>query len=297
MIIELRQFYLCLMIEISRKLTLLFLLFISFSCTDFGQQKEYPSTPLYDLNKPKVIDLPEDLDEISGIAYYAKDTSVFAISDDNNFIFKIPLQNPKNILKWSFDKTRDYEEVVLVDSTFYVLVSKGDIMVVNFDGNVTTSQKIDFSKSFKQSNEFESLYYSPDIGKLVLMCKDCDGDKKGSVSTFLVDVNDTANTYTPSFKLDMSPVNKKLGLDKHLKPSAAAINPVTGDLYVLSTIQSLLLIATPTGTVKEYYKLNPGLYKQAEGIAFTPEGDMIIANEFAETGFANLLLFRNKLKQ
>ena len=273
----------------------IFFTFLTLSgCEDIGNKKDYQNTPMYDLTSPKLINLPQELDEISGIAYYAKDTSVFAITDEDNFLFKISLLNPKNIEKWPFDKKRDYEDIVLVDSTFYVLVSNGDIVTIKFKGNTALTEKSDFG-SGKKKNEFESLYALPDSGKLLLMCKDCETDKKSGVSTFLVNLKDSVNTYTPGFTLNMEPVNKKLQLDKHLKPSAAAIHPITGDLYVLSTIQSLLIIASPQGEVKEFYKLDKAHFKQAEGIAFTPEGNMIISNEFGEDGFANLLLFRNKL--
>ncbi|MEO6582961.1 MAG: hypothetical protein ABIO05_01480, partial [Ferruginibacter sp.] len=64
-----------------------------------------------------------------------------------------------------------------------------------------------------------------------------------------------------------------------------------------SAIQSLLVITSGQGVFKEIYKLDPGIYKQPEGIAFTPEGDLIISNEFANEGFANLLLLKNKKKE
>ena len=277
-------------------LPLIVLLFSS-SCNGIsGSNKQFEDSPMYDLSKPKVINLNPELDEISGIVYYPKDTSVFAIVDENNVLYKISLNNPLNIGKWPFDKKRDFEDIVLIDSTFYILVSNGDVIRTSFDGNVTKSHKIDFPKELG-GGEFESLYANPaDSGSLIIMCKDCTDDKKSFVSAFQLKLSDSS-LYQPAFKLDLTAVNDKLGIEKHLKPSAATINPVTGDLYVLSTIQSLLLIASPEGKVKEYYKLDPKIYKQAEGIAFTPDGDMIISNEFGETGFANLLLFKNKLKK
>ena len=48
------------------------------------------------------------------------------------------------------------------------------------------------------------------------------------------------------------------------------------------------------GKIKASYKLDPKIYKQPEGITFTPNGDLIISNEFGETGTATLLLMKNK---
>ena len=94
----------------------------------------------------------------------------------------------------------------------------------------------------------------------------------------------------------MAPVAEKLAINKHLKASAAAINPVNKDLYVVSSILKLIVIFDAKGDFKEVYKLDPVLYKQPEGIAFTPDGDLIISNESADEGPATLLLMKNKIK-
>ena len=56
---------------------------------------------MYDFAQPKIINIPQALDEISGIAHYQMDTSIFASSCYKN-------------------------------STFCVLVSNGDVDKLNF---------------------------------------------------------------------------------------------------------------------------------------------------------------------
>ena len=46
------------------------------------------------------------------------------------------------------------------------------------------------------------------------------------------------------------------------------------------------------GTLKQVYPLNAQLFKQPEGIAFTPSGDMLISNEAAGKGAANILYYK-----
>ena len=101
------------------------------ACDGFGGEKiksDFPNTDMYDLHNPVVVNLPPDLDEISGIAYYAKDTSVFAIVDEAGILYKIPIMRPDQILQWPFDDNGDFEDIVLKDSSFYVLISNGDVM-------------------------------------------------------------------------------------------------------------------------------------------------------------------------
>ena len=270
---------------------------ILLSCGDTKKRKAFPNSDRYDFAHPKVLELPAELDEISGIAYYAKDTSVFAIIDEDGILFKIPLKNPNAFKQWKFDKKRDFEDIVLQDSIFYVLVSNGDIETIRFDADSMKSFKTNFSDQKKTATEFESLYKLPDSNRLVLLCKSCEQDNKKSLSSFLYAYNkDSIGLYSPYKILHVEDVLQKTGIDKHIKPSAAAINPVTSELYVVSSIQKIIAIFSADGSFKELYKLDPAFYKQPEGIAFTPDGDLIISNEFADQGLATLLLMKNKKK-
>ncbi len=66
----------------------------------------------YDLNNPLILKLGDALTEISGISFYRKDSSVFAISDDNGNLYKIHLNKNYLIDEWKFDKSGvDFEEV------------------------------------------------------------------------------------------------------------------------------------------------------------------------------------------
>lgn len=247
----------------------------------------------YDLDNPTLVNLPMQLDEISGLCYYPKDTSLFSIIDEDGILYKIYLNRNFAVESWRFDKNRDFEDVVLHDSTFYVLVSNGDIEQLRFNGNAITTSKSVFGDANKRSNEFETLYYDDKKG-LVLICKECEDDKKKAVSA--VGYDPSTQTYTPSlFEINVLPVDEKLGEQKmHLKPSAAAINPVTNQLYVLCSVNKLLVVTDRDGNFKNVFTLDDKIYKQPEGIAFTPNGDMIISNESHEEGHATLLILKRK---
>lgn len=268
-----------------------------------GDKKDTPKTQSskslssaeYDLNSPTIINLPTELNEISGISFYAKDTSLFAIIDEDGLLFKIYLNRNNSVEQWRFDKKRDFEDVVLHDSTFYVLVSNGDIEQLKFNGQDLTTTKAFFPNADKQANEYESLYYDDKKG-FILICKQCDDDKKKAVSAY--SYNPQTQAFTPSvFYIDVLPVDEKLGEQKiHLKPSAAAINPATNELYIVCSVNKLLVVADRDGNFKNVFTLDEKIYKQPEGIAFTPKGDMIISNEYNQQGAATLLILKRKLK-
>ncbi len=279
----------------SRQKTLFVLLILSLwlSCTprkEKNTSSQFEETELYALAQPKVLELPDLLNEVSGLAYYPKDTSVFAIVDEMGLLFKIPLNDHKNYKYWEFDKSRDYEDLVYIDSMFYILVSDGDIVTVNFSGDSMVSKKHDID--LPGENEFETMFVAPDSTGVILVCKECDHDKKSAISSYKFSLTDTGGRYEPYIVFDMSELKEQR--DEHFKAGAGNVNPLTREIYLITSVQKLLAIADSSGKVHKMIQLDPKLYKQPEGLTFTPEGHMVISNEFADVGFAQLLLFKNK---
>ena len=52
-------------------------------CGDSTKSVKTPSPPSYNLGEPVKVKLPKGLNDVSGIFYYAKDTSVFAVVDND----------------------------------------------------------------------------------------------------------------------------------------------------------------------------------------------------------------------
>lgn len=254
------------------------------------KKAKYASPPGYDLNKPYAYPLPEILNEISGVVYYAKDSSLFAIQDEKGWLFKIHLSSPLHVERWKFSSGGDYEDVALVDTTFFVLKSKGIIEKFKFiSGDSLAIESFKLPENVK--NEFESLYYDSTLHQLILMCKNCESDGKSQVTSFFF--NPLTNSFSSAFVIETERIREQLGENERFKPSAAAIHPLTGELYILASVNHALVILNKDHSVKSTYIINPSLFKQPEGLTFTPKGDMIISNESAERGTAaNILFFK-----
>ena len=248
----------------------------------------------YNLNQPSVLKLPPALDEISGIVYYPKDKSVLAINDEVGWLYKIYLKEDPDIQKWKYSNGADFEDLVLVDSTFYVLESNGNIIKFKFIRPDSVNAQ-EFVLPAPGKNEFEILYHNPYEKNLILLCKDCEIDNKNSLTAFSFDLDSLAYSTEPAFVMDIRKIEDLLD-EKRLrfKPSAAAIHPLTKELYIISSINKVLVIADLKGIPKKVFKINPKLYKQPEGMTFTSRGDLIISNESAEIGAANILFFKYK---
>jgi uncharacterized protein YjiK len=252
----------------------------------------YKSPPNYDLNRPSLtIKLPSELDDISGITYYSKDNALFAESDQKGCLYKIFLNKPTDIRKWKFSHKRDYEDIALYDSTFYIINNNGDIVSLNFikDSIITH----DYMFPEKGKYEFESLYYDDQLKKLVLMCKECEIDKDTTVSTYTFDPQQF--TYAGAYTIGAQKVlDANSPKSTKFKPSGASVNPVTGDLYILSSINKTLVVAERQGAVKQVYRLDPSLFNKPEGIAFSSTGGLFISNEAAAMQPATVLFYQFK---
>ena len=236
------------------------------------------------------------LHEISGITFIeGKKDTIFAIEDEKGKLFSIALGNEK-LSHSKFAKKGDFEDVtVLNNNTVSVLRSDGSLFL--FPVAEIGKEKIDSLHEYDNilpEGEYEGL--AGEDGKLYALCKNCMADnEKTEVSVYTMS-QDSGKilTVSGSFKIDLSSIKqediKGKGKGK-FHPSGLAKNPVTHQWFIISSVNKLLLVLDEQWKVKEYYPLDPSLFKQPEGIAFNNKGDLYISNEGGE-GDANILLFR-----
>jgi uncharacterized protein YjiK len=263
---------------------------IAIGITGCSKRGKYGNPAGYNFQTPYQYKLPLELDEISGVAFYPKDSSVFAINDEKGWLYKLKLGNQLGITRWKFSSGADFEDLVLHDSAFYVLQSNGTIINITIrdSGTLVTH---DFPFPYGTQNEFEILYYDDSLKKMVLICKDCDSDKKKSLTTFTFDPQN-GQFSDASFTINVQKIAEEIQEEKlKFKPSAASINPNDGLLYIISSVNKLLVVTDRKGDVKKVYPIDPALFKQPEGLTFTPSGSIIISNESAGFGVANILIF------
>jgi uncharacterized protein YjiK len=245
------------------------------------------NTEGYDFEHPKVVAMPTVLSEVSGLWFYTKDNSLFAIEDEDGFLYKIFPAKPDDIQRWRFHGHGDFEDVCMVNGLFYILRSDGSIFVTSIpSGDAVQSTKYELPE---KGNEFESLYYDDSLKLVVLVCKDCKDDNKKRVSTWAF--NPATNEFSAGpYQIDVSRIAAIAKDDSRFKPSATTINPFTGQLWFLSSVNKLIVVANRDGNVVQAYPLDEGIYKQPEGIAFGSDRTLYISNESAGKGSSNILV-------
>ncbi len=244
-----------------------------------------PGLPVYGGKEHQLVVLKKPLREISGIDYI-NDNKLVAINDEAGKLFFI---NPASgeFESVEFGSKDDYEDVAIAGPFYYVLNSKGQLFEISVGDNKLVAT---YTGDFGKFMEFESICYDKANEQLLLICKEC-GKHQDSINSYRFSLSEKKFIPGVYFSISWSDIRKK-GKDNSIecKPSAAAINPVTGKLYIVASIGKVLLQCTPGGVLEAVYGLNPDYFPQPEGMTFSPSGDLYISNEGGK-GKASLLKF------
>lgn len=228
----------------------------------------------YNLNKPsqKYI-LPKSLDEISGLSFY-KDHQLACVNDEEGRVFMYDYQKEAVVDKIKFGKAGDYEGVEVVDNEVFVLKSNG--MVHGFKIGEAFERDIDCTHP--DVKEYEGLSYDPKKKYLLLAAKERVKSKDDIKMIYAYSL--TSKTFFKYIGIPEAKVKGDNG-NKDFKPSGIAIHPLNRDIYILASQGKKLLVLADDGHKKALISLDPSLYRQPEGICFSPQGELFIASEGA----------------
>ncbi|UZH56079.1 SdiA-regulated domain-containing protein [Salinimicrobium tongyeongense] len=235
-------------------------------------------------------DLPEVLNEISGIAWI-DEYRVACVQDEDGIIFIYNLNTSEVEGKTSFGDGGDYEGIAVVKNNAYVLRSDGVLFEVdNFTGDKPQVQKhVTETNKFSKIN-LEGLCADSKNNRLLLAVKEGkDFEEQKGVYTF--NLNNKDSDKAPLFMLRLSdPVFKsvKAELKEKFSPGEIGIHPKTGEYYILDGTRPKLLITDKDGVPKELFMFRSKDFGNPEGLTFSPNGDLYISNE-AEDAPANIL--------
>lgn len=252
--------------------------------------------PGYDLNKPVKYAMPNDLLEISGIAFNKGDHKlIYAEQDEDGNVYSFHLGD-KKMKSVAFGKHGDYEDIAVVNNRIIMLRSDGKLYSLSL--SQVNSGSLSDIKDFKDllpAGEYEGMHADQSANKLYVLTKQPVGQKHdkdcpGFIFNVAVDGNITP---AGDFHIDVRKV-PGLGSKKKFKfhPSALARNPLTKQWYVLSSVNKLLLVTDENWKVQTAYPLNPGTYVQPEGIVFDSAGNLYISNEGGGIGPGNILMLK-----
>lgn len=266
----------------------------------------------YDLSSPdKVYVLPPALYEISGMT--ETDASTIAcIQDEHGIIFFYDINKNRIERQVVFGSEGDYEDIVRVDKTLYVMRSD-ELLIEIKDFNSGNFKSTSYSTGIPGRNT-EGLCYDQKNNRLLIVPKETPNnnpENKDKRFIYGFDLGSKKLIKGPVLMLDI-PVIEKFALknnikvpvkgkkgekkkpDIKLKISAISIHPISDRLYVLSGAERLLLVFDMNGNIEYLERLDKDLFTQPEGITFMKNGDMFISNE-GRNAEATLIRFNYNL--
>ena len=263
------------------------LCFMALACKQ-QEKKQIVSPPGYDLSAPEKRILDEDLDEVSGIFYVAADSSIVTLNDEEGKFYRLNLQGKMIGKAFKFAKKSDFEDLTTDGTFWYAVKSDGEVHRVE---RAFTDNPIVRVFSFPEKGwEFETLFFDPAKQKLVLLSKTPLALKEGRIPAFTLDTSSATFNHDPFYSPDTLSIVKLYGKKKWgCKPTAAAVHPITGETYVLSSHERMLMVMKD-GVLSAVYPLDKAMFRQPEGITFMPNGNLLISNE-AQGSTANILIF------
>lgn len=268
-----------------------------FSCAQ-EKAKKNVSPPGYNLTAPQKYNMPDVLQEISGIAFLnGNSNTVYAEQDEEGKVFVFTLGSKKHTIT-RFAKKGDYEDIAIAKNKIIVLKSNGDL----YTFPITEIPKAEAAnvvetKSVLPKGEYESMYANPTTGQLYILCKECKQDKgTKNASGFILNMqNDDRFVLVKNFNVDAGNLEKLTGRKKGVfRPSAMSQHPITKEWYIVSAINKALVVTDPYWKIKAAYHLSSNTFNQPEGIAFDNRGNLFISNEGSDTQYGNILRFDYK---
>lgn len=239
------------------------------------------------------VTLPDELDEISGIAW--NQSQLMAIEDESAIIFHTDPNTGKILKKNKFEKNADVEGIELRSDTAWVLRSNGNLyQITHFEKEKTETKIFEFPSTKRR--DFEAIVSEEQEPFIWIFCKICEWDEgPDRASIFKFDLETMEFDSLPTRTIEKKQLSTFLS-EKELKnlkiqPSAAAVHPLTKEYFLLSSTGKWLMILDQTMIPKSVHLLNRSLFKQPEGITFAPDGTLYISNEAGE-GRPTLLIFR-----
>lgn len=270
---------------------ILFLLNLGLSKGNFHEHNERASYAMFDFDEPEdVFVLDRELEEISGLTFNREEQLLYTINDEKGRVYKIHPESGKIVDDYKFGKKGDYEGIEILNDQVLVTNSEGNIFISSEEHPQSIVQRTPLT----MLNDVEGLGYDPQLGMLLLACKGepwlpIEGDKAIYAynqelhrmdSTVYLDIkiSELQNCVDTLYEDDAM----REGLKRRLRefaPSAVAIKPGTGDIFVTTAHGSILAVFDKNKKIRDIVKFNEILCPQPEGLCFDDNGDLYVSTE------------------
>jgi uncharacterized protein YjiK len=226
-------------------------------------------------------ELPAELTEVSGIEYLGSNRFA-CIQDEQGTIFVYNTASGEIEKQVPFAGAGDFEGIAVAGNTAYAVQSDGKLYEVSgFQGSKPVVKT--YATPLTQKHDVEGLTYDPRNNRLLLAIKGAEPGSDAYKGIYAFDLATKKLSPDPVYRINLTdPVFTDLNEKKAknvMQPSEIEIHPTTGDLYISEGASPKLLVMDAFGNNRKLYTLSPADFPQAEGLAFSPQGELFVSNE------------------
>lgn len=235
----------------------------------------------YDPDRVIRLKLPKVLREISGLTL-DDSNRLYGHDDEKGIIYQIDYSAGRVVKRFALagGVKEDFEGIAWLEGRLYLITSKG----ILFETSVGEPDEMVPYRMLTSGIdcEIEGLSAAPDSRSLLAVCKNIAGDVKDihihrwQVGAKDWDARPALQITKPIWRALVE--NHGLKPPKKIQPSGLTLTPA-GNLLIVASSQHLLLEITPTGEPVSAAGINPKRHRQAEGLAISKDGRLLIADE------------------
>jgi len=253
--------------------------------------------PPYALDAPDgTAELPEALTELSDLTAAGGD-ALWAVDDEQGALFRVDAKTGAVLETLPFAAAGDFEAVASAGALVFAARSDGAVFAVD----PKTGKAETLASSLPRDCDVEGLAHDPAGNRLLASCRRPVGSKaERRWPLYALDLATRKVPAAPVLSVSRAaiaelrkrqPASGLKHADDDLDPSALAVHPTTGQLWLLSARGHVLVVLSRDGAPLSLTALPPERFPQPEAIAFLPDGTLVIGSEARRGGPARLYRF------
>lgn len=271
----------------------------------------------FQLDKPdKLWELPKKLIEISGLSFIDKQR-IACIQDEKGNVYVFNLKTGEIEQKIDFGDDGDYEGIEIIENDAWILKSNGTLYKVKDYLKDAEPHVKKYATVLSGKNDAEGLTFDPINNSLLIACKGHPfvDDKAGKEfkAIYSFDLKRKQIDLKPFLLIEMDTIKyyknyntmARLGIellayfdaskgDVSFQPSGIAIHPISGNIFVLASVGNLLIVYSRAGEMLTMTALKSKFHPKPEGICFSSDGTLYIANEGDDNSKGTILKFKTR---
>jgi uncharacterized protein YjiK len=268
----------------------------------------------YDMSYPySYFELDDILKNISGLTSSKDLKTITCIQSEDGKSYDIDRKSGKITNSTFFVTEGEFQGIEMVGDTMFAVKGSGQLFKIYGLKSAHKTVKA-VRTGLARTESIEGLGYDLMNNRLLMTSK---GQKEGDFSKkiYEMDVKTNATNPIPAYEITLANVKGFLAEKKANKeyqklyeeyvakanaksfdfaPTSIAVHPMNQNIYVLSSLNNVLMVLNQQGEIVEMSKLKKDLHIAPNGLCFDEEGIMYISNEAKDGKPAKLYEYKMK---